>query len=187
MCVYERPADQSSAGRLWFSRIRALSSLLLYIPIMPTLRSSSLRTAAVAALLFSASCYKYTPVSGGAVATGREVELQLSEQGSIALAPQLGAQLKSVSGRVSDYSADAYQVSVTQTTSRGGVETLWGGETATVRHAYVTSVGERQLDKTRSWIVAGITAFGVAVVGQAFGVDAGLGGLFRGSGGGTRQ
>ena len=126
---------------------------------MPTLQRSPLRAAAVAALLFSASCYTYIPVSGGAVPVGREVELQLSEQGSIALAPQLGAQLKSVSGRVSDYSADAYQVSVTQTTSRGGVETLWGGEAATVRHAYVTNVGERHLDKKRSWIVAGITAF----------------------------
>ena len=154
---------------------------------MPRQINTSFPTAAaVVALMFVSSCYQYTPVEGGISAVGREVVLELSERGAIELAPRLGAQLKSVSGRVSDFSGDVYQVSVTQTTSRGGVETLWRGENAAVSRAYVTSVGDRQLDKRRSWIAAGLTALGVALAGQAFGVNVGLDGLLGGGGRGGR-
>lgn len=155
---------------------------------MPTPVNRSVQAAvAVVTLLCVSACYKYTPIEGGVSAVGREVVLELSERGSIELAPRLGAQLQSVSGRVSDYSDDIYQISVTQTTSHGGVETLWRGESAAVARAYVTSVGDRQLDKPRSWIVAGLTAFGVALAGKAFGVNTGLDGLFGSGGRGGRQ
>ncbi len=155
---------------------------------MPTPVNISIPTAvAVVALLFVSSCYRYTPIEGGVSAVGRDVIFELSERGSIDLAPRLGAQLKSVSGRVSDFRDEVYQVSVTQTTSRGGVETLWRGESAAVSRAYVTSVGDRQLDKRRTWIAAGLTAVGVALAGQAFGVNTGLDGLLGGGGRGPRQ
>src|ERR1700738_1356423 len=149
---------------------------------MPTPVNTSIPTAvAVAALLMVSACYRYTPIDGGSSSVGREVVLELSERGSIDLAPQLGAQLKSVSGRISDFSGDVYQVSVTQTTSRGGVETLWRGENAAVPRAYVTGVGDRQLDKRRTSVAAGLTVLGVALAGRAFGVN-GLEGILGGGG-----
>jgi hypothetical protein len=155
---------------------------------MSTAANSSIRTtAALVALLFVSACYEYTPIEGGVSTVGREVVLELSEQGAIALAPQLGAQLQSVSGRVTGVSDDAYQVSVTQTNSRSGVETLWRGENASISRAYVASVGDRRLDKRRTWIVTGLAALGVALAGQAFGVNTGLDGLIGGRGRGSRQ
>ena len=147
----------------------------------------SILIACATALLFTtASCYRLTPTDGGAPTVGRELVLELSERGAIELAPQLGVQLQSVTGRVADFRDDSYQMAVTQTNSRGGVETLWRGEQASIPRAYVVRVAERRLDRRRTWIVAGISAVGVAIAGSAFG-GSGFGDLFGGRGGGTRQ
>ena len=140
-----------------------------------------------ALLVLPASCYRLSATEGGAPTVGRELVFELSERGGIELAPQLGAQLKSVTGRVNDFRDDAYQVALTQTNSRTGVETLWRGEAASIRRDFVVSVAERQLDARRTWLVAGLSALGVALAGRAFGIDYGLGGLFGGGGGGGRQ
>ena len=133
------------------------------------------------------SCYRLSATEGGAPTVGRELVLELSERGGIELAPQLGPQLKSVTGRVSDFRDNAYRVAVTQTDSRTGVETLWRGEEASIPREFVLTVAERQLDKRRTWIVVGLSALGVALAGKAFGIDYGLNGFFGGGGGGGRQ
>lgn len=142
---------------------------------------------ACAPLLITASCYRLTATEGGAPAVGRELVLELSDRGALELAPQLGAQLRSVTGRVNAFGDDGYRVAVTQTNSRGGVETLWRGEEAAIRRDYVLSVAERRLDKRRSWIVAGLSALGVILAGEAFGVDTPFSGLFGARGGGSTQ
>lgn len=142
---------------------------------------------ACATLSVSASCYRLSATEGGAPTVGRELVLELSDRGALELAPQLGAQLRSVTGRVSAFGDDGYRVAVTQTNSRGGVETLWRGEEAAIRRDYVLSVAERRLDKRRSWIVAGLSALGVILAGEAFGVDTPFSGVFGSRGGGTPQ
>lgn len=141
----------------------------------------------IALVVVPISCYRLSAAEGGAPTVGRELVFDLSERGAIELAPQLGAQLKSVTGRVNDFRDDAYLVAVTQTNSRTGIETLWRGESASIQRDFVLSVAERQLDTRRTWLVAGLSALGVALAGKAFGVDYGLGGLFGGRGGGDRQ
>ena len=142
---------------------------------------------AVLALLLVGACYKSVPVDSSAVTPGREVVLDLTERGAIELGSQLGAQLRSVSGRVSAVSPERYDVSVSQTTSRGGVETIWRGESASIRREYVDRLYERRIDKKRSWLVAGLTVVGAVLAGEAFGIDTGLDGLFGGGRKGTRQ
>jgi len=143
-------------------------------------------TVCVLLLLATASaCYRLTPSDGGAPTVGRELVLQLTDRGSIELAPQLGAQLRSVSGRVTEFRENAYLVAVTQTNSRSGIETLWRGEPSSIPRDYVSSIAERRLDKGRTWVAAGLSALGVALVGKAFGIDA-IGNVFGSRGGGTR-
>ena len=142
---------------------------------------------ACALLVSSTSCYRLIATEGGAPAVGRELVLELSERGGIDLAPQLGVQLKSVTGRITDFRENAYKVAVTQTNSRSGVETIWRGEEVSIGRDLVVSVAERRLDKRRSWLVAGLSVVGAALAGSAFGINTGLDGLFGGRGGGDRQ
>lgn len=132
------------------------------------------------------SCYSLRATEGGAPTLGREVVLELSERGAIELAPQLGQQLKSVTGRVAGVDDTGYRMTVSQTNSRTGVETLWRGEQALIQRGFVLSVAERRLDKGRSWLVAAISAVGVALASRALGGGSGPDGV-PGTGGGTRQ
>ena len=143
-------------------------------------------TAAIVLLLSTSGCYRQVPTEGGPATVNRELVFELSERGRMDLAPQLGADLQSVAGRVTAFEGDSYSLAVSQTGSRGGIETLWRGERAMIPRAYVVSVAERRLDKRRTWIAAGVSVLGVALVGRAFGVDGGLGNLI-GRGEGDRQ
>lgn len=147
------------------------------------------RTACVGLLLGLAvlGCYTSVPVDGGAPTVGREVVLDLTDRGAIDLAPQLGAQLRSVAGRVATFDAGRYTVSVTQTTSRSGVETIWRGESAQIPREFVSRVYERRVDRKRTWLVAALTVVGAVALGEAFGIDTGVDGLLGGRGKGSRQ
>lgn len=145
------------------------------------------RLIGILSLTLVGACYKSVPVDSSAVTVGREVVLDLTERGAIELASQLGAQLRSVAGRVSTVSLERYEVSVTQTTSRAGVETIWRGESASIPRQYVDRLHERRIDRKRTWIVAGLTVVGAVLAGEAFGIDTGLDGLFGGGRKGTRQ
>jgi hypothetical protein len=145
------------------------------------------RLASALCLVFAGACYQSVPVDSGAVTVGREVVLDLTDRGAIELASQLGVQLRSVAGRVNTVSADRYDVSVTQTTSRSGVETIWRGESAVIQRQYVDRLYERRVDRKRTWIVAGLTIAGAVLTGEAFGIDTGLDGLLGGGRKGSKQ
>ena len=112
--------------------------------------------------------------------------LELSDRGSEQLAPQLGAELRSVAGRVLAFRDNEYEVGVTQTKNRSGLETTWRNEPVSIRAELVRSVSERRLDKRRTWLAAGLSLLGVVALGEAFGIDSGLDGLLGGRGG-SRQ
>lgn len=140
-----------------------------------------------ACLTVAGGCYRSVPVEATALAPGREVVMELSPRGTLDLAPLLGAQVNSVMGRIVDVSPTRFRLSVTQTTARGGVETLWKGENADLPREHVTSIAERRVDKKRSWIVAGITVLGAALIGEAFGINTGLDGFITGGSRGSRK
>lgn len=149
-------------------------------------RSAVVPACAFALLATTTGCYRLHAVDAGASTAGKEVVLELSDRGSTELAPQLGAELRAVSGRVLTFRDHEYTVGVTQTRNRSGLETIWRNEAVSIRSEHVRSVSERRLDKRRSWLVAGLSVLGVVGLAEAFGVDSGLDGLLGGRGG-SRQ
>jgi hypothetical protein len=139
-------------------------------------------------MLLLNACYQSVPVSTGVPSVEREVVVELNERGSLDLAPLLGAQLKEVHGRVVSFSNGIYELSVSQTVSRGGVETLWRGENASIRSDYVRQLQQRELDGKRTTIVTVATVTGVLLLGTIFGFVPGVDGLIGGGGGsGTKK
>lgn len=116
----------------------------------------------------------------------KEVVLELTDRGSVELAPRLGAELRLVAGRVLTFGDNGYEVGVTQTKNRSGLETIWRNEPVSIRAEHVRSVSERRLDKRRTWLTVGLSVLGVVALGEAFGIDSGLDGLLGGRGG-SRQ
>jgi len=146
----------------------------------------SIRSFAVL-FLATTACYRYTPTQGNAGDVGRPVRVQLTEQGSINLAPMIGPTILTLDGTVSAVRDTLVVLSVTNAIARNGVETSWRGEPVEVPRAAISGVRLRELDKRRSWLVAVGGVAATAALGAAWNLWGGaLGGKNAPQNGGPR-
>jgi hypothetical protein len=140
-----------------------------------------------ALFLATTACYRYTPTQGNAGDVGRSVRVQLTEQGSINLAPLIGPTILTLDGTVSAVRDTMMVLSVTNAIARNGVETSWKGERVDVPGAAIRSVQLRELDKRRSWMAAAGGVAATAALGAAWNLlGGGLGGKNAPQNGGPR-
>ena len=111
---------------------------------------------------------------------GAEMRVRLTDAGAVALAPLVGNRVEIVDGRLASAADTVLTLSVTGTTDRLGNETPWRGEEVAIPRTMVAGVEQRTLDRGKSYLVGGITAGLVAVVGIGFSMN-GSGGGDRGS------
>jgi hypothetical protein len=119
-------------------------------------------------LLLAGGCYGYYPVTAAAP-VGRDVQLTLTDSGSVMLARQIGAGVEAVSGRVSADSSGAIVLSLTGTRKRDGVEVDWKGERLAVQRGLIASVSERRFSRARTGLFGGALAVTLYALREAFG------------------
>lgn len=134
------------------------------------------------ALLLSAACYNYVPISAGAPPLGSEFRARLTDDGSMRLTPVLGAQVALVEGRVSETNDSALVVSISATTNRAQQQTFWTGESITLPRSTVQTIEARKLDRRKTWLIAAAGVLGGLLSAQIFGWGGSASG---GDGGGT--
>lgn len=137
----------------------------------------------LALVLAFGNCYRFTPIEGGAPARGLEVRIDLSDEGSVRMAPLIGPRISAIDGRVLEPMDTAIVLAVQSVVSQGGRSMSWSQERLAVPRTAVASVRTRTLDRKRTWIVAGLTVVGAIALGEVFGYGDGFGG-FLGIGGG---
>ena len=148
-----------------------------------TLRISS----SLLILLAATSCYRLTPVEGGAPEQGLEVRLALSDEGSVRMAPLIGPRIAAIDGRVLEAVDTAYVLGVTAVVAQSGRSMNWSNERLTVPRNAVSSVRTRTLDRKKSWMVAALGVVGAIALGEAFGIGNGFGGFLGGGNGGGKK
>ncbi|MEJ7810028.1 MAG: hypothetical protein WKG32_06360 [Gemmatimonadaceae bacterium] len=112
-------------------------------------------TLAGAALLVSA-CYRYVPFEGApAAASGSEVRLYLTPEGTSQLEPTLGPQTTVVAGRVSGAADAGVPLIVSSTTKAYGGSARWIGERVVIPTGVIARGERRVLDRRRSWLTGG--------------------------------
>jgi hypothetical protein len=113
----------------------------------------------------SFGCYGlYAPQSSRL--TGRDLELQLTDSGSVMLTPRVGLSVESIAGRLLVDSAGVYAMSVESTRRRDGIENSWRGERLDVPHVFVSTLAERRFSAARTTLFAGaMTAALIAIKG----------------------
>lgn len=129
-------------------------------------------------------CYGYYQPSTPNLA-GHEVQLGITDSGSIVLAPQVGIRIEAVEGKLVSDSDMRYQVAVTGIRRRDGQESDWNGEFVNIPHAVVSTIMERRFSRSRTTLFALATAIAMITARHAF---AGTGGATvpgPGPGGGT--
>jgi hypothetical protein len=128
-------------------------------------------------LLCSAACYRYTPVTEVASQTGQSVRVQLTDKGSVDLAPLIGPTILTLDGTLTTAQDASISLAVTTAIARNGIETPWRGERVDVPRSAINTIQLRSLDKKRSWVVAAGGVGAVVAMGAAWNL---LGGSFGG-------
>lgn len=118
---------------------------------------------ATCALLLQ-GCYESLPLQQGIVPTGRQVEFILNDAGRLALAPKLGSAVEKVRGNVIAVDGESYTMTVTHVLQYGGGSATWNGEKVVILKEHTVGFQVRQLDKTRSALLAGVVVVGIGAL-----------------------
>jgi hypothetical protein len=142
---------------------------------------------ALALALLTAGCYRLTPIEGVVPGAGADVRVDLTDAGSVRLAPQVGARIAAIDGRALQSNDSAIVLAVAAVVAQNGRSMPWSQERLSVPRDAVSSLRTRTLDRKKTWFVAGLSVVGVLLLGDVFGLGTGLGGLIGIGGGGGRQ
>lgn len=141
-------------------------------------------SALAAAASFSlTACYGYYEPAAQNL-TGHQLQLSITDSGSVVLAPQVGFGIEAVDGRLVADTASRYLVSVTGIRHRDGMENGWKGEPVYIPHSLVSGVMERRFSRARTTLFAAVTTIAMVGVKHAFGGAGGATAPGPGPGGG---
>ena len=118
--------------------------------------------------LGATGCYGYYQPATPDLA-GHEVQLSITDSGSVVLAPQVGWGIQALDGKVISDSDMRYQLAVTGIRRRDGQEIGWSGEYVNIPHAVVSTVMERRFSRSRTTLFAAATTIAMVAAKRAFG------------------
>ncbi len=124
------------------------------------------------AVLVLAGCYTTRPLLTREPAPGQRVVLQLTDRGSVDMARLVGPNIMALEGTVSTVSPTEISLRVTRAEQRGGMDVSWSGEPIAVPTEAIAGMQERNLDKRRSWAMAGIIGALAITLGILIGTGA---------------
>jgi hypothetical protein len=123
---------------------------------------------ALASLMACAGCYAYMPTSGSVPATGADLQLTLTDSGTVVLSRSVGPSVGLLTGRFVGDSADTYLLNVTRTERRDGNGMEWRGERVGVPHALVSTVAVRKFSPGRTLLFGGLGTGALVAIAEAF-------------------
>lgn len=122
-----------------------------------------------------AACLEYVPMEFEAVPDGADVTLGISDPQDPALLDTVGGGAEQVVGTIvrrSDSDIALYVSNVTYTDIRTPVQ--WPDrEPVSIPLRLIDSVEERRLDRTRTWVAAGLAVLGVAIAYTVVAIEGG--------------
>ena len=124
-------------------------------------------------------CYTYRPIAIPAPAEGTRVSAQLTGQGSVDLAGQIGPDVLHVEGNVIGADSTGLELVVREIESFRGIRSDWQGEHVRIPRQAVAGMQERRLSIGGTGLLAGVMAAGLYAIYRVLGGP----GLFEGTSG----
>lgn len=116
-------------------------------------------------------CYTYNDVPQTGATPGREVQVDLNENGRTALATRIGAQVRSVTGRLDAADTSGLTIAISKTTVMNGDDNGWHGEPVVIPYRDIAETRERTLSNGKTValvaLVMGAASGLVLLVGRA--------------------
>jgi len=119
--------------------------------------------------LVLAGCYKYVPADHAELAPATPVSVELSERGTVNLAPKIGQSVVVVEGNITDASASSLTLALESVRRRGeSAVAKWNGESITLSSDEIAQVKRRELSRSRTVVAS--AALAAASVGIIVGI-----------------
>jgi len=129
-------------------------------------RTARFGAAALLLAVLLSGCYTVRPLPSPEPDPGTRVRAQLTQAGTAELAPLIGPQVVRVEGIVDQARPEAWQLFLISVEQADGQEVFWNREPILFPREAIANAHERQLDRTRSFLVAGGITAGAILLGR---------------------
>ncbi len=119
-------------------------------------------------------CYSVSAVDPAGPQPGTRLVASLTPDGSQQLASQVGPRVIAVEGVLDEATAERLSLRLVRTEGANQVSTYWNQEEVNIPRPAIAQLRQRRLDRTRSYLAAGI------IVGGALLLASAAGGVFAG-------
>ncbi len=145
---------------------------------------------ALAAATLLGACYTYRsagPVDAVMPIAGKRVRLELTTEGRMSLAQQIGPQTAYVEGDVIGADTTGLKLAMRSAEDSRHVSTDWKGEEVSFPRSAIASISERRVSVGSTALLGGLAAGGLLGAYAAFGGGGGAAGTAGGGGGNGHQ
>jgi hypothetical protein len=136
--------------------------------------------------LVLAGCYTYRPISTTAPEQGTRVSAQLTGQGSVEMAGQIGPEILHVEGDVVEADSTSLELNVREVETFRGIRSDWHGENVRIPNQAVAGMQVRRLSVGGTTVMGGVMVVGLYALYRVLGGPGLLEGA-NGQGGGPEQ
>jgi hypothetical protein len=140
----------------------------------------------LAMMLALAGCYTYRPISTTPPAQGTRISAQLTGQGSVDMASQIGPDILHVEGDVVDADSAGLELVVREVESFRGIRSGWQGEHVRIPSEAVAGLQVRRLSLGGTSLMGGVMVAGLYAIYRVLGRPGLLEGNDGQAGGGSR-
>ncbi len=116
-------------------------------------------------------CYTYLPVQSAPPPPQQRGAVVLNDQGRLVLGERLGALIDRVEGTFVSHDSTGVVLEVSGTKDLRGGSSLWSGERVEIPASAILGYRERQLSKTRSFLLGGAVTALIAVATFGLSLD----------------
>jgi hypothetical protein len=127
-------------------------------------RRSTAVVASACIACYGVACYSYVPIGGNGVSPGNQIAVDLTTEGSAALAQLIGPAVTTIDGRLISSDSTGITLAVTDTRLRDGRSYHWVGERVLIPRLDILSIEIRRLSVTQTGLLVAVGALGVGGV-----------------------
>ena len=110
-------------------------------------------------------CYSYTPLeTSSGISAGEHIAVEITDRGRAALGDRIGAGVVRLEGTVTRTDSQNVVMNVWRVAQIGGVSSKWSGESVQFSRDYMATVESRNLNRGRTYLVAGGAAVGLVLL-----------------------
>ena len=114
------------------------------------------------------ACYTQQPLEAPVPTPATRIIARVTDSGSVLIAGPVGPGASEVEGVVATADDAVWNLNLVRVDYRGGTSVIWNRELVSFPRGALSNVSEKRVNKTRSWMAAGLLAAGAILASQLF-------------------